>query len=422
MTNRALRQQSLSSQPSLGIVWASSIAIMWFLFHTVPLDKHSIVNLSLIFLLTLLGLGVPAVSKISPRVAQTLVILFALFALFALTGVSGFMHTGELISPRASVLILAFVLLGVAIGFVGKQDAVLVGLGWGTFLVHAQGVLVQYLDPSRRLLPGDYLGVTGRESTEILSAFVGLAVGLALIAERGPRKYLAVVLLSINSFMIWRIDLTIGLFVGAFMVLIAVVISMVGKRANLISRSRLTWGIVALGILLSAFVAQRGVALTVAEFLGERESVEARFEIWDSAISSVSTLGFVFGHGASFWREGSETLELTQEALQGYGLSAFGHAHSMYLDLFLSYGVVGIALIAALIVVLYGRTTLNVSRAQLLNTSKFAWVLIPSLALLGISESVMIFYPPGWFLGAILLGLLLRKPSQNLEPRLLSDY
>ena len=399
-------------------VWASSVAIMWFLFHTVPLDKHSIINLSLIFLLTLLGLGVPAVSRISPRVAQTLVILFALFAL---TGVSGFMHTGELSSPRASVLILAFVLLGVAVGFVDKQDAVLVGLGWGTFLVHAQGVLVQYLDPSRRLLTGDYHGVTGRESTEILSAFVGLAVGLALIAERGPKKYLAVVLLSLNSFMIWRIDLTIGLSVGAFMVLIAMVISMVGKRANLISRSRLTWGIVALGILLSAFVAQRSVALRVAEFLGERESVEARFEIWDSAISSVSTLGFVFGHGASFWREGSETLELTQEALQGYGLRAFGHAHSMYLDLFLSYGVVGIALIAALIVVLYGRTTLNVSRAQLLNTSKFAWVLIPSLALFGISESVLIFYPPGWFLGAILLGLLLRKPSQNLEPKLLSD-
>lgn len=418
MTNRAVRQQSLSSQPSLGIVWASSIAIMWFLFHTVPLDKHSIINLSLIFLLTLLGLGVPAVSKISPRVAQTLIIIFALFAL---TGVSGFIHTGELISPRASVLILAFVLLGVAIGFVGKQDAVLVGLGWGTFLVHAQGVLVQYLDPSRRLLTGDYLGVTGRESTEILSAFVGLAVGLALIAERGPRKNLAVVLLSINSFMIWRIDLTIGLFVGAFMILITVVISMVGKRANLISRRRLTWGIVALGILLSAFVAQRSVALRVAEFLGERESVEARFEIWDSAISSVSMLGFVFGHGASFWREGSETLELTQEALQGYGLSAFGHAHSMYLDLFLSYGVVGIAIIAALIVVLYGPTTLNVPRAQLLNTSKFAWVLIPSLAVFGISESVLIFYPPGWFLGAILLGLLLRKPSQNLEPKLLSE-
>lgn len=419
MPNRALRQQGLSSQPSPGMVWASSVALMWFMFHTVPLDKHSVINLSLIFLLTLLGLGVPALSKISPRVAQILVMIFALFVL---TGVSGFMHTGELSSPRDSVLIFAFVLLGVAVGFVDKQDAVLVGLGCGTFLVHAQGLLVQYLDPSRRLLTGDYLGVSGRESAEILSAFVGLAVGLALIAERGPRKYLAVVLLSANSFMIWRIDLTIGLFVGALMVLIAIVIWIVGKRANLISRSRLTWAFVALGIVLSAFLALRSVALRVAEFLGERESVEARFEIWDSAISSVSTLGFFFGHGASFWREGSETRELTREALQGYGLSAYGHAHSMYLDLFLSYGVVGIALIAALIVVLYGRSTLDVSRAQLLNTSKFGWVLIPSLALFGISESVLIFFPPGWFLGAILLGLLLRKPSQNLEPKLLSDY
>jgi len=416
---KALRQQILSSQPSLGIVWASSVALMWFMFHTVPLEKHNIINVSLIFLLTLLGLRVPALSKISPRVAQTLVFLVALFAL---TSVSGFMHTGELSSTRASVLIFAFVLLGVAVGFVDKQDAVLVGLGWGTLLVHSQGLLVQYLDPSRRLLVGPYLGVTGRESPEILSAFVGLAVGLALIAERGSRKYLAAVLLSVNSFMIWRIDLTIGLVVGAFMVLIAIVIWTAGEQANLILRSKLMWGFVALGILLSAFVARKDVALRVAEFLGERASVEARFEIWDSAISSVSTPGFVFGHGASFWREGSETLELTHEALQRYGLSAFGHAHSMYLDLFLSYGLVGIALIAALIVVLYRRTTLNVSKAQPLNTTKFAWVLIPSLAVFGISESILILHPPGWFLGAMLLGLFLRKPSQNFEPKSQSDY
>ena len=401
-----------SIKASISGSWAASVALMWFTFHTVPLDKHSVLNVLLIWLLLVLGVGVSALGRINRTVVYAGLIIFALFVLSAM---SGFLHTSALSGSRSSVLIIVFVLIGVASGFIERQDLVLVGLGMGTLFVFAQGLLLQYVNPSRAVLSGDYLGVTGRESSELLSALVGLACGLALLRETRSRRFFAVLLLLSNAFLIWRLDLTIGLVVAGVMVLLAAVVWRAEQRFLVIVRIRYLVAVATLGALVLALVAQRSFALKVAGFIGERESVEARFEIWDSAISSVSPLGLWFGHGATFWRDGTATSELTREALQGYGLSAFVHAHSMYLDLFLSFGVLGVALIVCLIVVTFRGIKPEVVEEKEQLTNTFVWVLITAFALLGISESVLLFHPPGWFLGSFLLGLLLRRSTVNSQ-------
>lgn len=412
MINRARSQTVFSFGTFRDTTWVLSVALIWFLFHTVPLDKHSAINISLILLLALLGLGLPALEDFSSGAAK---VLFILFGLFGLTVVTGLLHTGDLRNPRASVLILLIVLLGVAVGFARKQIMLLLGLGFGTLAVQAQGVFFQYFDPARSLLSGPYLGVSGRESSEIISSFIGLAAGFVLLHERGFKKYFAALLVLVNSFMIWRIDLTIGVVAAAFMFLIASLVWANGKTELVISRTRMAWGFVVTAILLSAFVAARSAALAVAEYFGQRDSVEARFEIWDSAISSVSTSGIIFGYGASFWREGSDTITLAHKALDNYGLSAFVHSHSMYVDLFLSFGLVGLAMIASLIATLFRRSNLMRSEAPMGVAERFLWVSLPSLGVFGISESVLILYPTGWFLWGVFLGLLLPKTGRNFS-------
>lgn len=417
---RSLRGlENFLSRTSGSLLWASSVALMWFMFHTVPLEKHSVINLSLILLLAILGVGLPAAQTMSKSGVQMLLIVVALTLLAATTG---FLHTGSLSNARASVLILVFVLVGVTVGCLKNEEAVLVGLGSGSFFVHVQGVMFQYLDPSRNLISGNYLGVTGRESTEILSAFVGLAVGLALIRKQGLGRFLASFFIVANLIMIWRIDLTIGLIAAFFMVTLAIVIWIFGTQNTRLSGSQLTLGVLIAGALLAALVAERNLALSLAEFLGEYESVKARFAIWDSALSSVSIWGLIFGYGASFWREGSGTLNETREALDSLGLRPLGHAHSMYLDFFLSFGLAGTTLAVALIGILYRASTSEKGEYKSLTAATFAWTLIPSLAIFGMSESVLLFYPPGWFLGSLLLGLLLRRFGRNSSPEPVASF
>lgn len=414
MRLRAFWEGFLPTATSIG--WASSVALIWFLSHTVPVDKHNILNLLLILLLTVLSLRCRPSGAVGLRVVPVLLVIFVLFVLAA---VSGLIVSGDFGSLRTSTLILVFVLLGVVVGISKDQDVVLIGLALGSALVHSQGIAMQYLDPTRLLLSGDYLGVTGRESTEILSAFVGLGVGLALIQKKGGKRLVAAFLLLMNGLIILRINLTIGLIVGAIMFLIALFIRVAGNRAHPISPVRKLAGFTLLGILFLALTTQRSVALQVSEFFGERESVEARFGIWDSALSSVSTSGMIFGHGASFWREGSETLTLTHLALQEIGLRPFGHAHSMYVDLFLSFGLVGLVLLVLLIVLTFRRNNFSSSEEQPLPPDIFTWVLVPSLLVFGLSESALISQPSGWFLASVLLGFLISRPYQDLRPRVL---
>lgn len=409
MGKSLLIRQSLSFRPSLDLLWVASIALIWFMFHTVPSDKHSVVTLSLTLLLTL-AVGVSGDARPNPRVAGA---LLTISILLVLGSFSGFMNTGNLNSVRAPILIFLFVLLGITIGLAKRRNTVLYGLGLGTSFVHAQGLIDQYLDQSLFVLSGDYLGASGRESLEMLSALVGLAVGLSLIPGKASKKLFAFMLLILNCFMVWRIDITSGLVAGALMVFIAMVILASEKRPTLVSNRRLIWSSVFLGLVVLALSASRRLTLEVADFFGERVSVEARFEIWDAAVSSVNTLGFLFGHGATFWQEGTKTLTQTSQILERNGFGTFSHAHSMYLDFFLGFGVAGIVVLAVLIYVVCRGTHADISIARIADRRAFSWVLIFGLAVFGASESVLISSPPGWFLGSVLLGFFLQEREQE---------
>lgn len=394
---------SLFGPKWLGPAWFAVGSFLWFSTNMMPVERHNLFQLSALVLLSALANRRP----IEGLSTSGLLVMFAVtVSLGGLSVFALFLGGGLLDEIRNVVVVVLFVALGVTIGVNADGKSLLAGIGAGTLMVLISGIYAQWADPSRQIFSGSYVGVSGRESDQLLNAAIGLGVGLALMDSLSKKAIAAAVLAVLSIAVLVRLGMVAG-----FIICLA----LVGARlVQLTGGSRLLkfWPRLSLATLMFSFmtpliVVQTRAVSSIAASFGVADSVSARLSIWDSAYASTSSVGIWIGHGSGFWKEGSLNQGLMSDHLESVNLPAYGNGHSMYLDLFLALGVIGLAIAVIPVTLLWAIGTSPALSKPDEISSVFPWLLIFPLALLGVSESVLVARPTGWLTIGLLAGMVI---------------
>ena len=388
------RQKSLAS--------AGLIALLWLYLHPLASDQTSLVALSLALCALLISsfriMNVPLFLRKNLRVS---VILSAVVVTATLTSLIGSPELGTL---RKVLVVYLVLLLGIVVGKVAGIHATLSGVLVGSTSVALIGWFLS-LDSLDQLgfepFSGvsDFVGISGNQGYEFFSALVGVAVGLEILS-RSTRIPAVVVSLTIISAvtLVWTGSLVGWVSLAAAVLAASLRLFLRGQSAR--------FSLTALSIVITAGVAaaitlivNQSLALVVIGALGKSNTLEARFLSWKYALQTIEPVGLWFGHGISFWAQGSASRDQVSALLAPHNFGPFSHAHNTYIDLLIVFGIVGLALItAALFYALRGQ------RASGRSLGALPWVLLVALAVQGLGESIVMFRPLGWLLMGLLVG------------------
>jgi len=381
------------------------VGLTWFVFHTVPYGTINI-NIVLVFVLVFLA-SIP--DKSSQIWVDRRFVWYLIFGMVMLGGLATAFVGGETANLRMWVLVSVVFVLGAIVGSTRDVRWVLGGLLLGSVLVLSYGWFHHLNDPlnSGSLLQGRFSGVSGLESYELLSVLTGFASLFSLLAARPIFLGWLAPVFAFLTFTLFRIGVTVGLISFFALAITAITIVAVKKLDSRSVEKFVFLGGAAVAVLATASLLIRPLAAAIGDTLGEPNSLRQRFIIWDSVLESLGVSGLIFGHGTAFWARDSPFAAVVQEALQRAGLPSFGHAHSMYVEFFVAFGIVGV-LAAGVLGFLFLRET--VDRWKISNRWVFyatPWLFFIMLAVLGVSESILATRPNGWFLAGILIGWVL---------------
>jgi O-antigen ligase len=375
---------------------SAAIALVWLYLHPLAPDQLNL-NILAVVLVLLLAVSFELGARRNGLDSLALTVMFSLGILSLLaTALAG----GRFPEFRDIIAIVVVISLGlIASALVGTR-AVLWGVLMGSGLI---AILGWSLTIARSGWTMEYSGVTGNAGPEHFSALVGFVAGLALLsASRVPTSF-AIFSLTFLGLTLLMAGATIG---------VLVLFAVGGFAFCLFLLRRATRGVLVTicGVLGAGVVAvlwvlsNRDLAVAIASRVGEQTSVVARYEIWESALQSVTLLGVFIGHGVFFWNHESPRHAEVAGRLEDRGLPMYSHAHSLYLDLFLAFGIVGLTVVAVL-VALVARRGLFLGRQ---NAPWSAWaapfLFLFALGAQGISQSNLVQRPAGWFLIGLLLG------------------
>jgi O-antigen ligase len=347
-------------------------------------------------------------------IGSLLVLLAPAGLLFLLSLITSAMRMPGVSGLREAALVMGIFLCGVFLSRSGGLDSALLGIllgataGAGASWFLAVDDLVASLDG---FSIGDVIaegGFSGNRAIEYVSALMGIAAGLSLVRRShwshrvvGPM----VVLLSLS--LVASGSLTARFALVALCV--ALIILLLGRTRH----ERVAgWTAVTLAVAVPIFVVlsvvfRRG-AVEIASFLfGKQESLDARLLSWQSIVGAVDPGGWIFGYGATFWLDGSPSASAANEPLKALNYGPFDISHSIYLDTLVSFGVVGVVVVALLIGVILRSAT-----AERNNSTRWArysapWLFAAAIAVTGVTDSVIAYRPVGWLLLGLLYGAML---------------
>lgn len=395
------------------------IALLWLFFHPLPGDQISIpvvgIAIAAVTLSLSLSLSLSMVSVVEIWQAYRLPIaLVAVVVAIAL--VSSQVVAPGIQSLRVWLVVLAVVSLGYLLGLQIGPPLALLGALVGAIAVAAAGWFLRIDDGTQITLDilneaNEFVGLTGNQGYEFFSVLIGFAAGVELLLRR--TRYPAVIAVGVLfcALTVVSTGSVVGLVSLAAAVLATVLRLGLYKYPRGILRFA-PWLFAAIVAgAFSFFTANRGLTTDLVGVVGKSTSLDARMVSWQYALQSVDFPGFLFGHGVSFWAVGSPYREAVGQRLAVDGYLSFSHAHNAYVDLLLSFGVVGVGLlVVALFLVV--RTTKRLSGEDS-PSDRFVWILFTAVAVASLGESIATARPISWFFVALLLGSYVGKASRS---------
>ena len=402
----------------------SLVALLWLYFHPIPGDEVSVLVVGIVVASVVLSFVLSRVSFVSQwPLHRPLVILVG--AVFSIAVFSSQIVLPGIGSFREVLVVAAVVFLGYAIGVQLGLRSALAGVLAGSVLVAILGWVLRADDGlllSLDLFTGDgsvFRGLTGNRQYEFFSSLLGVAAGLELIRRTERFRPLSASLVAFLAFTL----LTTGSVTGAVslvaVILTAGLVMFLPSERGWKSRIAPIMGASAVAGLSLFMVTNRALSADLAASVGKEVSLDARIASWQYALQSIDLPGWVFGHGVSFWSVESPYREAVGASLATDGYISFSHAHSAFLDLLLSFGILGLGIIVAA-VVLTRRVIRRVSRAQKREPVFFVWILLSALVVSGLVESIASSRPSAWFMIALVVAAFIAEnaPPQQGEPEL----
>jgi len=260
---------------------------------------------------------------------------------------------------------------------------------------------------------GILTGFAGNRAIDYVSALMGIAAGLSLMRTT---HWSRLGIISLVGFLALTL-ISSGSLTGR----VALLATFVAVGLLLLSQTRFqavaAWSALATGILgsilLILFFVFQGRAVAIASAFSKSDSLEARFLSWAAILKALDPAGIVFGYGTTFWQEGSPAREAANEPLEAVGIRGFSISHSIYLELFQAFGLVGLVAVGLVIFII-----LRSALSQRKVTSKWAefsapWIFVVAIAIHGITDSVLSYRPVGWLLLGLLCGAFVSRTGIN---------
>ena len=384
------------------VLIGGAISLLWLFLQPLARDQLNLNIVAVALLLVIAG----GLGELASLVSRNRVLSVILATLAGLSFVSTFFSGGGLSALRDVALVSAVFLLGLSLSSIANRRVVLWGLVGGAVLV---GIVGWALSIRRNGwwtgFDYSFVGVTSNGGPEHFSALVGLVAAVSLVSVAAAQLALSLLAVIFLGFTLAMTGPSIAVFtllttfVGALTIWVL-------KSASRVSKIIVVVGVSASAVVGMILVSNRSIATRIAREIGEFNSVDARYVIWDSAVQAITPWGWGFGHGAYFWSQGASTRESAVGAMLEGGYRAYSHAHSAYLDLFLAFGIAGVGILLLL--------TANVARRSLWlwrNSNRWsdyalAPIILFSLGVQAISQSNLVVWPLGWFACGALLGLL----------------
>ena len=387
---------------NLNLVRSIPLALTWFYLHVTPSDLQNIL---------MIGVVVSTLVSLSDRrrlfsLAKMSSIWFPLGLMFLLGLTASALAGGDGHSFRLVILISLVIVLGVLSIFQNGLHSALWGLTLGASAVAFAGLFRHITGTSVGLNIFDdrYAGLRGLESYDTLNSVVGLVAVVGLITNSVSRAValtLPALLLGVTLILA---DLTAGLISLGVLLISALAMKFLMLSPRPALGKYFLAVLTGLGILAILLLSQMRASIWLASFVGEEQSVEARFQIWNSVFSVMEPIGWTFGHGTFFWAQGSSKLVAVHERFSDLGLPAFGHSHNSFLDFFVALGLAGVFL-GSFLIWTYIRHAIDLFRDGSNWTSRAsAWLFLLPLLTLALSESAIVHSANGWLLVGLLIG------------------
>jgi len=330
-------------------------------------------------------------------------------ALTLLALVTSILRIPSLSTLREVFLVFVVFILGFSVSRVGGQRLTLLGILGGSVAVSALGWFLR-LDQANLTTfapfseSSDFLGLSGNQGYEFFGALMGVVAGITLLGARHWSRPLIALGTGFSMLtLVWTGSIVGWISVAALLVAVAVLLLARTKWAK--------WALrVSAGFVISAFVsiatlvAFPAVAVALADFVGKSTSLEARMVSWGFALQNMDLTGWIFGYGLSFWKQDTVSRDGVTALLAPYGHGPFSHSHSIYVDLIVSFGVVGVALIGLLVWAMLRNSSVLAGAPGSWQGSAGPWLFLVGLAASGLAESILVFRPSGWLLAGLLYG------------------
>jgi hypothetical protein len=387
-----------------------AIGLIWFLIW--PVQNNLNILLVLLFVALFISRGS---TNLQPLSTQSTAALGMLGALGVLGLVTSFSY-GNIPALRTAALVLLVTTLGLVIGATVKIVDILRGLLLGTTGTVIQGWILA-LDDERFLEAGFFRGVTGSEPYEFFSVLVGLGSALALLRLRTQSAIALSPFLALFILTVYYLGLITAWLTTVVMVMAWFSLLVVDYANSQRARRMLAYVFVGFFSTTLAFLLLRPVSLELAIILGDRGSLEARYQIWDAVLHSMHPIGLTFGFGASFWGTGSPIGDQAREIMLGFpGNDAHIHAHSAYLDFLISFGVLGSLLGIVLAIIFIRRISAEWTTRAPWESRSAPWIFIAGLSTMGLADSAYMQNSAGWLFIGVLLGSYILNQSGGLVP------
>jgi O-antigen ligase len=331
-----------------------SIGLLWFLIWPTSFAR----TLNIVLLLCVLFLFLSRSSQSRKTLGSSFLPTTIMLGTIGLVGILSTAIYGDLRDIRVALIVSLVIGLGIVIGLTVDIRIILQGLLMGSTLTVLHGWLL-WLGVFGTSSEGGYEGITGSEPYEFFSVLIGL--GSALVLLRPNLRSAA--LLSPFLLLFLATTLYLGLIAArlatAVMLLVWVLLLVLQGAKSRRTNQIVGWTSLGFAALATVTVTQRPISLGLARVLGDEGSLEARYQIWDAVLQSVSPSGLIFGYGVTFWEKGSPLGDRAREIMLSFpGNDAHTHAHNAYLDFLVSFGVIG-ALLGLALAILF---TMRISK------------------------------------------------------------
>jgi O-antigen ligase len=380
----------------LKLSMSAAIALLWLYLQPLAPDQINL-NILVIILVLLVAVSCEVRLRSTGLYSPALTMMLGLGSMSLLATV---LAGGRFAAFRDVLAIVLVITLGLVLSQLVGVRSVLWGVLVGSGLVAILGWSLTIGDSGWTT---DYSGVTGNAGPEHFSALVGLVAGLALLSASRPQSGFAILSVAFLGFTLLMAGATIGVLALFAVAGFALCLFLLREASRAVIVA--ICAVLGAGLVVGLWVlANRELAVAIASRVGEQRSVDARYDIWESALQSVSMLGVFIGHGVFFWNRESPQHAEVADRLADRGLPMYSHAHSLYLDLYLAFGILGLSVVAVLVALVAYRGLFLWRRSAPWSAWASPFLFLFALGVQGISQSNLVQRPAGWFLLGLLLG------------------